>query len=599
MERLKYLFFALFSFFVWMGCEKDTKPEMTNIQVETNEPTEAGRTYITLNGRISALSSVTETGVVWWKMGEEVKPSEIIRKEPVSETIQIFMEGLAPGESYAYYFYASNGVNRQISDTGRFSTLSVGKPLLSEIVVNEEAANQFTAFIKDDGVSETGTHIVQKGICWSTESTPTIEDASIESMEEGSSIYVSIPDLKENTNYYLRAFAKNDSAYFAYGPELEILTGKTLATVGEVVVLDTLKKQFQSSVLDPGGSEILLRGFCWNTTGSPTVADRSVEADENFYAILESLYPDTVYHIRAFAENAYGIAYSDELEIQIGDLPKLGKVERVDGTVNTFRSSIVENAGVEIMKRGFCWNMTGNPTLEDQTALAGENFVATLSDLTEGTYYIRAFAINEFGIGYSTELNVTIWMVSVPQLGEVRRIDSEANIFQSLVKDDGGSNILTRGFCWSTHDTPTMTDHIEQADDYFMATLPSWNSGTYYIRAFATNSAGVGYGPIMEVNVGTEPVLGEIQILDEERRLLQCTVMDDGGSAIQTQGFCWSMYQDPTIDDSTATADEFFTLSLQNLEAGTYYVRAFATNAIGTGYSRMIVLSVFLTDFSY
>lgn len=592
MKRLKYLLVALFPLLAWEACEKDVKPDVSGIQVETKEPTETGRTYITLNGRMSTLSSVTETGVVWWKNGEELNSSEIVCNETVSENIHIFLENLDPAESYEYYFYASNGVNRQTSETNRFSTLSVGKPLVSELVVDEKIGNRFTAVIKDDGVSDTGTHIIRKGICWNTESNPTLEDASIESIEEGSYVRVSIPDLKENTSYYLRAFAENDSAYFAYGPEFKIMTGKTLPAVGEVAVLDTLKKQFQSSVLDPGGSEILFQGFCWNTTGMPTVADPKEEADDRFCATLGALHPDTLYHIRAFAQNAYGIAYGDELDIQIGNIPQLGQVERAEGTTNTFRSSILVGDEGKIIRKGFCWNTTGRPTLDDQTISADENFVATLSDLTEGTYYIRAFAINEFGIGYSSELSVTIWMVTLPQLGEIRRIDSEANLFQSSVIEEGGSKILSQGFCWSTHDTPTVSDHVVPADEYFTATLPSWPNGTYYVRAFAANSAGVGYSPTMQVNVGTEPVLGEIQVLDEEKKLLRCTIVDDGGSPIKVQGFCWTKDAIPTIDDFVATADEFFTVTLQNLEIGTYYVRAFATNAIGTGYSITFVLSV-------
>ena len=65
------------------------------------------------------------------------------------------------------------------------------------------------------------------------------------------------------------------------------------------------------------------------------------------------------------------------------------------------------------------------------------------------------------------------------------------------------------------------------------------------------------------------------------------TILSDGGSAILENGICWSINSQPTIKDdkSTGVGSNSFTANLTGLTLGTkYYVRAYATNAVGTGY---------------
>jgi len=66
------------------------------------------------------------------------------------------------------------------------------------------------------------------------------------------------------------------------------------------------------------------------------------------------------------------------------------------------------------------------------------------------------------------------------------------------------------------------------------------------------------------------------------------TVINVGGSTLTERGTCWSLSINPTIADSKATSagqTGAFTTSITGLSAATsYYVRAYATNAIGTSY---------------
>lgn len=85
------------------------------------------------------------------------------------------------------------------------------------------------------------------------------------------------------------------------------------------------------------------------------------------------------------------------------------------------------------------------------------------------------------------------------------------------------------------------------------------------------------------------------------------TVVSDGGSAITERGFVISTSQNPTISDTKFTVTGTtgaFTKSLTGLNPGVlYYVRAYATNAAGTGYGANIsfrtVLSLIRKHYIY
>ncbi|HRI25890.1 MAG TPA: hypothetical protein PLZ45_14525, partial [Ferruginibacter sp.] len=74
-----------------------------------------------------------------------------------------------------------------------------------------------------------------------------------------------------------------------------------------------------------------------------------------------------------------------------------------------------------------------------------------------------------------------------------------------------------------------------------------------------------------------------------------CTseITDDGGMAVTARGICWSSGHNPTVALATKTMDGtgtgIFNSSITGLTTGvTYYVRAYATNGIGTAYGNEV-----------
>ena len=72
---------------------------------------------------------------------------------------------------------------------------------------------------------------------------------------------------------------------------------------------------------------------------------------------------------------------------------------------------VVMEKGWELSARGVCWSTSPNPTIEDNHTVDGEgkgSFESDISGLTESTtYYIRAYATNEYGTGYGEEKSFT------------------------------------------------------------------------------------------------------------------------------------------------------------------------------------------------
>ena len=69
--------------------------------------------------------------------------------------------------------------------------------------------------------------------------------------------------------------------------------------------------------------------------------------------------------------------------------------------------------------------------------------------------------------------------------------------FIGEVTSNGGSSVTERGFVFGTNPNPTVADSkvvVGSGMGYFTGSTSALPTGTYYFRAFATNSTGTSYG---------------------------------------------------------------------------------------------------------
>jgi len=117
----------------------------------------------------------------------------------------------------------------------------------------------------------------------------------------------------------------------------------------------------------------------------------------------------------------------------------------------------------------------------------------------------------------------------------------------------------------------------------------------YHYRTVAYNSDGTAYGDDMTFIPGAASVTTALVTnLTGTSAVSGGVVIQDGGSTVTSRGVCWGLTADPTISgphtvDGSGTGA--FVSTLASLMPGTtYYLRAYATNGIGTWYgnSRML-----------
>jgi hypothetical protein len=266
----------------------------------------------------------------------------------------------------------------------------------------------------------------------------------------------------------------------------------------------------------------------------------------------------------------------------------------------TFSSEITSDGGSSVITRGFCWSTNLNPTIEDNIITNGTgmgNFSSTITGLNSGiTYYLRAYAVNSVGTAYSNKATfTTLALAPVLTTIELSNITFSSVYSGGNITSDGGAAVTSRGVCWSIKNDPTITDN-KTTDGIGAGNFTSFITGltpgiTFYIRAYASNSIGIGYG-----NIITFTPIKSIPELITKNITNVCAIgantggfiTSEGGGIISNRGVCWSDKPNPTINDqkgniAEATAD--FSVSITNARPNTtYYLRAFATNEIGTGY---------------
>jgi uncharacterized protein (TIGR02145 family) len=180
------------------------------------------------------------------------------------------------------------------------------------------------------------------------------------------------------------------------------------------------------------------------------------------------------------------------------------------------------------------------------------------------------------------------------------------------ITTDGGANITARGVIWSTLPNPTISLITKTTDGVgigiFTSNITSLTPNTtYYVRAYATNSAGTAYGnEISFITTSIQlPVLTTTTISNITLSTASSggNITSDGGGAITARGVVWSTALNPTVALSTKTTDGLgtvaFTSNITGLTANTqYYVRAYATNSAGTAYGNEVSFTTLTPNYA-
>lgn len=475
-------------------------------------------------------------------------------------------------------------------------------------------------------------HIDECGIMYSQQENFAVSQTVTVDLSTEGDFTVNLTGLEPGVRYYYCTYAKSGSSVVKGGVKQFVTPPVTNPSFGELQVSNVTQTSFDVWIAleDLGGATISEGGFIYVETNREVELEElmklgklpvAADTDGNYRLSVEKLTPNTCYAICAYVSMTTGTEYSQiyyvtTLEAEIPVVSDVTMNDR-DGITQLHLSAYILASGTkEVTEYGFVYSTSNQlPAVnEDQTSKlvaegTGMNFQATLPELLYNkTYYIRAYAVNEFGTGYGNVLVYTTDNYSFPIVTTVAATDigEDFATLNGMIEDDGNSPILLRGFVWSqTNQNPTIEDNRIDAlmsTEAFSATLTEGmsSSQTYYYRAYAVNGKGPGYGAVMSFTTITAypPTLSSttMSAISLTTATASSSISNDGGSAVFEKGFVLSATVTlPTVSDIkvlSASSDNSVVATLTGLADGTkYYIRSFATNKKGTAYGPVQVFN--------
>ena len=502
-------------------------------------------------------------------------------------------------------------------------TTGTGNPTVSTTAYTDLSYTTVTSGgnITDDG----GSPILERGVCWSTSTgSPLITDSHT-SDGDGTGIFESnITGLTPGQKYYYRAYARN-AITTSYGA-----ANNSFTTVSQSIVLTTVPigSNYTNITITSGGTitdtnqtDVLDKGICWNTTGSPTTADSIKSAGPGydigvpFSLTADGLSPGVKYYIRAYATNT-STYYGGEVSVTTS-IPNVSITTATPSSVNAVSfycgATVITNPDGYPIQIGYCWGTTNDPVK------GLDNFVndprgipfsipngTTLVPST--TYYVRAYIItttqaNYITYGLSTS---TITLTATPTFTTTAVTSFNA---QSITA--GGNVTVTNGVTIQSRGIRVVLYNADPATSgtFFASTAPSGDASfpaiatglaygqRYNIKAYITNAYGTYYSNLIDQTTSTPNILittGTVSFYDALNVTCSATsITPDPPYYIDETGYCWGPTNAPErittpglknyVKNPTATTFTSLASGALLTPNTPYYIRAYAINN-ATGY---------------
>jgi len=171
------------------------------------------------------------------------------------------------------------------------------------------------------------------------------------------------------------------------------------------------------------------------------------------------------------------------------------------------------------------------------------------------------------------------------------------------VANEGGAPVIAKGICWDTLDNPTIAKSKTSdgtGTGSFTSSLTQLTPNTkYYVKAYATNSAGTGYGNQISFTTQPAPILNlttaDLTNITQTTATSGGILSSVGTVSITARGVCWSTDNMPNITNNKtndgAGVGTYSSLITGLISGKTYYIRAYATYDLGTTYGNELIIN--------
>jgi uncharacterized protein (TIGR02145 family) len=388
-----------------------------------------------------------------------------------------------------------------------------------------------------------------------------------------------------------------------------------------------------------GGSPVTVRGICWSLNPQPTLTD-FVSTDGSgfgtFISNISGLQPYTTYYVRAYATNSIGTGYGNQQvfttynQTTIQACQGLPSVSDYNGNVYTtmqigYQCWLRENLKVRNFNNG-----NPIPNITDQILWISSTSPGRSWYNNDSLYFgnkygalYNGFAIEsgnlcpagwrvptnmdwlalEIGLGVSPMVAATLG-TGVSSVGGMLKEagtinwsapNSGATDYLGFSALPGGGRSASSGYYYDAGQKGYWSSSTLSSSSAYWNRSISYNSNEL-VKAANTRNMGLSVRCVKDI--GFTAIIPPIVIIDTNYSInstsvtVRAIVTHSGGDPIQNKGFCWATSPNPTLasnDTNVVSSADLFSHIITGLNPDTtYYIRAFATNNAGTGYSNDI-----------
>ena len=504
--------------------------------VHTDSATNITSTEAQLNGNVMEHSDypVAERGFLFADNAQLIGATEYAAGAG-SGSFHYTVSNLQVATYYYYCAYAQSALGIQYGDVLFFSTPSE-MPMVQTLPVGNITTN--TATCGGNVSASGGANVTARGVCWKTSPNPTIADNHTTD-GNGTGLFTSyIPGLLANTTYYVRAYATN-SVGTAYGAQV-VFTTDTLASIGTFLCgIDSLTDYDGNTY-----PTVEIGNQCWMKENLRTThfADGTAIYGTNnceyhapgnnsgnvpiygYYYNAEAVMNGEAYSsanpsgVQGVCPSGWHLPSQEEwlqlrnyvgsqLEYQCnGNIAKALASNRNWIWYNSLSSTCIPGYDQQSNNAtGFNAMPAGSPNNESighcvrfatSSSISSSFSIVATQEGTTGISEIGARSVRCLLDSQGVDSSMAV--VPVVTINTIDDIYSTTASCEGFVMASGGAAVTARGACWSTSPHPTVNDS-HTTDGYgtglFSSSITGLTPGTtYYMRLYATNSLGTGYG---------------------------------------------------------------------------------------------------------
>lgn len=250
------------------------------------------------------------------------------------------------------------------------------------------------------------------------------------------------------------------------------LTVRTLA-VSSITLSSALINANLDLIID---TPVSAHGFCWNTTGSPTIADNKVDNGAKttlgaFSNFISGLSNGTTYYVKAFATDGRGTVYGSEVSFTTASMPDAADKILGTQTVCQGQNSVTYTIPTVTYATSYIWSLPTGVTGTSSTNSITVNYAKTF---TSGNISVKGH--NTWGDGATSTLAITA----------------------NLLPENAGIITGSNSVC--------------QAENSVTYSVPSINNATSYIWTLPTGVTGTSSTNTITVNYSKTATSGNITV---------------------------------------------------------------------------------------